>query len=388
MNASGPIQILALIAFTFLVYFCIGLPLAVLPGYVHDSLGYSSLMAGLVISAQYLTTLLARPVTSSLCDRLGSRVAVTWGLAICGLSGLLTLVALLVEQLPAASLVLLLLGRVLLGIAQGLIGTGSLGWAIARAGSARTAQVISWNGVAVYGAIALGAPAGMVLAEDIGIWSLGGVTLLLALAGLLLVRRQIPAPISAEERLPFRRVLGRVLPGGLALALGTIGYGTLSSFVALYFSSRGWDGAGYALTAFGVAFIGGRLLLSGCIGRWGGYPVAMACLLVELFGLLLLWLAAAPWLALTGAALSGLGLALLYPALGVKIIQQVPASSRSAALGAFALFFDLALGIAGPLMGLLIPLTGLNGIFAASALFALLGLLVGAFLWLRERSAR
>ena len=388
MSASGPVQILALIVFTFLIYFCIGLPLAVLPGYVHDTLGYSSAMAGLVISAQYLTTLLARPVTSELCDRLGSRLAVSYGLLACTLSGLLTLLALLLDHRPAASLALLLLGRIVLGGAQGLIGTGSLSWAIARAGAARTAQVISWNGVAVYGAIAVGAPAGMILAERLGFWSLGGLTLLIGLTGLLLVRRQTAMPISTEQRLPFRRVFGRVLPGGMALALGTVGYGTLSTFVALYFSSHGWEGAGYTLTAFGAAFIGGRLMLSGSIGRWGGYPVAIGCLVVELFGLLLLWLAAAPGLALAGATLTGLGLALLYPALAVEIIQQVPASSRSSALGAFALFFDLALGIAGPLMGLLIPYTGLDGIFAVSALFALLGLLFSARLLLSGAPAR
>ncbi|HLV15946.1 MAG TPA: MFS transporter [Pseudomonas sp.] len=369
-------QILVLISFTFLIYFCIGLPLAVLPGHVHDTLGYGSAMAGLVIGIQYLTTLLSRPLTSSLCDRLGSKLSVICGLLACALSGLLTLVAPL-QNHAATGLALLLVGRVLLGVAQGFIGTGSLSWAIARAGAERTARVLSWNGVAVYGAIAVGAPLGMALNDQLGTWSLGAATLLLALLGLLLVRPQASSPVSGEARLSFLRVFGRVLPGGLALALGTIGYGTLSTFVALYFSSRGWEGAGYTLTAFGAAFIGGRLVLADSVRRFGGYPVAIGCLLVEILGLVVLWLAATPWLALTGATLTGLGLAMLYPALAVEIIQQVPASSRSAALGAFALFFDLALGIAGPLMGLLVPLSGLAGLFAVSALFALAGLALG-----------
>ena len=369
-------QILVLISFTFLIYFCIGLPLAVLPGHVHDTLGYGSAMAGLVIGIQYLTTLLSRPLTSSLCDRLGSKLSVICGLLACALSGLLTLVAPL-QNHAATGLALLLVGRVLLGVAQGFIGTGSLSWAIARAGAERTARVLSWNGVAVYGAIAVGAPLGMVLNDQLGTWSLGAATLLLALLGLLLVRPQASSPVSGEARLSFLRVFGRVLPGGLALALGTIGYGTLSTFVALYFSSRGWEGAGYTLTAFGAAFIGGRLVLADSVRRFGGYPVAIGCLLVEILGLVVLWLAATPWLALTGATLTGLGLAMLYPALAVEIIQQVPASSRSAALGAFALFFDLALGIAGPLMGLRVPLSGLAGVFPVSALFALAGLALG-----------
>src|SRR5690606_11357396 len=131
---------------------------------------------------------------------------------------------------------------------------------------------------------------------------------------------------------------------------------------------------------FGVAFIAARLLFSNSIGRWGGYRVSVVCLGVELLGLLLIWLAPGASLVFLGAALTGLGLSLLYPALAVEVIQQVPASSRSAALGAFALFFDLALGVAGPLLGVLIPFTGLAGIFAVSALFAVLGLGVGVWL--------
>ncbi len=105
--------------------------------------------------------------------------------------------------------------------------------------------------------------------------------------------------------------------------------------------------------------------------------MALACLGVELLGLLLIWLAPGPVLVFAGAALTGLGLSLLYPALAVEVIQQVPASSRSSALGAFALFFDLALGLAGPLMGLLVPLSGLAGLFGVSALLAVIGLGMG-----------
>src|SRR5690606_39658228 len=74
-------------------------------------------MAGLVIGIQYLTTLLSRPLTSSLCDRLGSKLSVICGLLACALSGLLTLVAPL-QNHAATGLALLLVGRVLLGVAQ------------------------------------------------------------------------------------------------------------------------------------------------------------------------------------------------------------------------------------------------------------------------------
>ncbi|MBC9250793.1 MFS transporter [Pseudomonas alcaligenes] len=382
------LQIVAIVFFTFIGFLCVGLPLAVLPGYVHNTLGYGSVLAGLVISVQYLATLLSRPMTGTLCDRLGPKRAVVYGLLGCVGSGLLTLLSTECRDLPLLSLLLLLGGRLVLGVAQGLIGTGSISWAIGRVGAENTAQVISWNGIAAYGAIAIGAPLGVILVAQLGLSSMGGLIVLLGIVALLLSRLQPAVPIFHGSRLPFRHVFLRVLPNGLALALGTIGYGTLATFIALYYASRGWDGAAYALTAFGSAFIGARLLFAGAIKHHGGYRVAIACLSIESAGLLLLWLAQQPALVLCGAALTGFGLSLVYPALGVEVISRIPAASRSSGLGAYAIFFDLALGIAGPLMGMVVGGYGFNAIFLLAALLALTGLLISAYLLRTAHTAK
>ena len=56
------LQIVSIVVYTFIAFLCIGLPIAVMPGYVHNQLGFSAVVAGLVIGAQYLATLLSRPV--------------------------------------------------------------------------------------------------------------------------------------------------------------------------------------------------------------------------------------------------------------------------------------------------------------------------------------
>lgn len=379
-------KIVSIIFYTFIAFLCVGLPIAVLPGYVHEQLGFSPVVAGITIGLQYFATLVSRPMAGRVADSLGGKRAIIYGLLAIALSGLVTAVSTLLVSMPLLSLAVLLIGRVLLGLAQGLIGVASLSWGISQVGIAHTARVISWNGIASYGAIAIGAPLGVKLNQLLNFASIGLVLFVLATLALLVIRNKPSLPVVAGERLPFWAAFGRVAPCGVGLTLASIGYGTLTTFVTLFYSECGWTGAAWCLSAFGVCFILSRLLFVNAVNRWGGYPVAVVCMATEAVGLALLWLAPSPLLALLGAGLSGAGLSLVYPALGLEAIKQVPSSSRGAGLGAYAVFFDLALAIAGPLMGAVAAHLGYESIFGIASLLALLG--VGLVLLLSRRSAQ
>lgn len=381
------LQILAVVLFSFVGYLCAGIPLAVLPGYVHQTLGFSSAVAGLAIGLQYLATLVGRPMAGRTVDTLGPKKGMLYGLSGIGLSGLITLLATALAHLPTVSLLVLLFARVLLGAALSIVGISAISWGIARVGADNTARVISWNGIAAYAAIGMGAPLGVLMTTDLGIWTIGGSLALLAGLALLLLLPKPAVPVIPGERLPFLSVLWQVSPYGMGLALGSIGYGTLTTFITLYYSSRGWAGAAYCLTAFGAAFILARLLFINSINRLGGFFVAIACLGIEAVGLLLLWWAPSTTIALIGAALAGFGLSLVYPALGIEVIGRIPASSRSAGLGAYAVYFDLALGIAGPLMGMVAGHYGYPSIFLVSAALSGVGMLLAVFLAVNQRQA-
>ncbi|ULT24564.1 hypothetical protein KUH03_37400 [Sphingobacterium sp. E70] len=49
-------KILGYVSLTFLGYFTIGLSLATLPIFIHQILGFNTIIAGLVISVQYIAT--------------------------------------------------------------------------------------------------------------------------------------------------------------------------------------------------------------------------------------------------------------------------------------------------------------------------------------------
>jgi MFS family permease len=382
------LQVVSIVLFTFIGYLNIGIPLAVLPGYVHTDLGFGAVTAGLVISVQYLATLLSRPYAGRIIDNLGSKKAVQYGLAGCGLSGVLMLLAALTEGWPMLSLLAIFLGRLVLGSAESLVGSGSIGWGIGRVGAANTAKVISWNGIASYGALAIGAPLGVLLVDALGLWSMGASIILLAALGMFLTLKKPAAPIVHGERLPFLHVLGRVLPHGMGLALGSIGFGTIATFITLYYASHSWPNAVLCLSLFGASFIGARLLFGNFINRLGGFRVAIACLSVESLGLLLLWLAPTPGLALAGAALTGFGFSLVFPALGVEAVNLVPAASRGAAVGAYSLFIDLSLGITGPVAGAIAAGFGFASIFLFAALAALSGLGLSIYLYKQAQVMR
>jgi MFS family permease len=368
--------------FTFVCYLSIGLPLAVLPPYVHFRMGYSAALAGLVVSIQYIATLASRPWAGRISDRAGAKISVEWGMAACTLSGVLLVAAAALHRAPWLSLSTLILSRLVLGLGESLGSTGSTLWGITSAGPEHTARVISFNGISTYGAMALGAPLGVVLDQQWGLASLGLLTILIGAVSFVMASRKSPVRGAHGEHLPFLHVMLRVAPHGMGLALGGVGYSVLATFVTLFYLSRHWDGAALCLTAFGLAFIAARLLFIHTIERFGGFQVGIVCLVVESLGALILWRAPLPWVAFTGAAITGFGFSLVFPALGVEAVKRVTESNRGTALGVYTAFADVSFFLTGPLAGAVIGIYG----YASAFLFALVSVLtaLGIVLVLRQ----
>ena len=369
-------RILSVVVFNFASYLTIGLPLAVLPGYVHDVMGYSTFWAGLVISLQYLSTLLSRPLAGRYADLWGPKKVVIFGLCGCLLSGICYALAAFSTGWPQLCLALLGVGRLALGIGQSFAGTGSTLWGVGVVGSLHIGRVISWNGICTYGAMALGAPLGVLIYHQGGLLLLAAVIMLIVITAILLALPRPAVKGSEGQPLPFRAVLGKIWPFGLLLAMGSAGFGVIATFITLFYQAQGWPGAAFSLTLFSLAFVGTRLLFPNSINRHGGLRVALVCFGVEALGLFIVWLSFASWQAHLGALLTGAGFSLVFPALGVAAVKVVPQQNQGSALATFTAFMDLALGITGPVAGFIMSYAGVSVIYLLSGLLVCLALLL------------
>ncbi len=140
-------------------------------------------------------------------------------------------------------------------------------------------------------------------------------------------------------------MLRATLGPGVALALVNIGYVALLAFGATVTGSR------LVVPVFAAGVIAARTAGAGVVDRLGARPTVTGSTALAAAGLAAIALAATPGGALGATLALAVGQGLAVPALGVLVLERVPDEHHGAAAGLFFAFFDVGVGVGGPLAG-------------------------------------
>ena len=138
--------------------------------HVHQGLGFSTFVVGLVAGAQFAAALISRLWSGAYADRQGAKRAVQMGLQRAAAAGLLYIFSrcgLSAHRACSVRHFACRTRRPWRG--QSFIITGATIWGLARVGAHNAGeQVIAWMGMAMFGGFAVGAPFGTAMYDAAG----------------------------------------------------------------------------------------------------------------------------------------------------------------------------------------------------------------------------
>ncbi|SFO88165.1 Predicted arabinose efflux permease, MFS family [Chitinophaga sp. YR627] len=369
--------IIPIITSVFAIYLTIGMTLGSIPGFVKNDLQAGSLIVGLAIGLQSLATLLTRAYAGRITDTKGAKRSNHHGVLLIMVAGLIYMLSAAFSQQTTIALALVFLARIIHGISESLSITGALTWGIGLVGTSKSGKVMTWNGIAMYAGIAIGAPVAIWMKGALGVSYVFGLIILLSVISWLATVKLEDLPVDAAHvRPPFYKVIGLVTGQGLGLAFASIGFACISSFISLLFTEKDWGNPSLAFITFGSFYILTRVFFSSFPDKYGGYRVALVSLLVEAFGQLLIGTSSTAMMAIAGCSLTGMGFSLMFPSLGVLAIKKVSPQMRGTALSAYSAFFDLSLGLAGPIAGLIAGWFNYEAIYLFGTVSCLLAVMI------------
>ncbi|NDH76003.1 MAG: MFS transporter [Actinobacteria bacterium] len=178
--------------------------------------------------------------------------------------------------------------------------------------------------------------------------------------------RRAPAepPPKPERRVLLHRA---ALRPGAVLFLGLLGYTGFLAFAALHAEEVGIANTGTVFTVFALVIIFLRIFAAKLPDQLGPIRTSRISLSCGAIGLAVLAVWTEPVGVYVGAAILAVAQSFLFPALFALVVDDAPDAERSHAISTLSMFFDLAFGLGGPVIGLVSDTFDRSTAFAVSA---------------------
>ncbi len=380
-----PFLLICLIGFA--AFFSSYLRIPVMPLFA-ATLGAGPAQVGTINGAFMLTAGLLSIPAGLVADRTGRKLPIIVGLIATAVSSLLVTQCNQPGQMAAA--------YILFGAGLAAFAPGMLSLVADVMPSHRLGQAYGWYTTAIYVAMTLGPATGGYLAKVLGLREVffvsGGLLTAVTLLALMVLpkgpprhKTELHAALAASfELLRNRRLLACLLATGGSC----IGFGIFLTFLPLYASEQGYDPAqvGLVFAAQAITNVVGRVPIGTLADRFDRrwlVAVGLICLAAALAALgqvvQLTHLMAC-------AVVMGVGMALMFTAIGALIAELVPALQRGLAMGMYNSCIYLGMMSGATIMGITLKRIGYPADFAGSGGIALITLVL--FLIMMQRKQK
>jgi len=342
-----------------------GVAIYTLPLWVTGPIGSDKSGAGLAFGAFAVSALILRPVAGRLADTRGRRPLLVGGALISAVGMLGTAYA--------DNLVLVILLRLLLGVAEAAFFVASIAALADLAAPSRMGEATSYNSLGLYLGLAFGPPLAEMLVRTAGFraawYGAAALSLIAAVAAAGI--KNLRSGVATGGRI--RLIYWKAVPPALGFFASVVAMGALFAFGALQANAVGLMPASTPLFVYGLVVVAGRLSLARFLDRLPALMLGAVALVIIAGGLMIMAFWTTPLGMVLGAAVFALGVTLSTPAFFSAIFATAHPSERGAASGTASVFLDLAMGGGPMLLGLAAQAGGIPLAFGLAAAVALAG---------------
>jgi MFS family permease len=222
-------QIWRIVGAAFVGMLGFGAVIPILPIYLHEGIGASTFVTGLVIGLASAFALLGRLFAGKVADHRGRRTALLMGMSFCALAGVL--------YLPVFGLWGMGPARVLHGLGEGFFITAAVAWVVDIAPANRRAKAMGILSSGIWGGVSVGPAIGQAL----GTLPRVAVFLTVSSLAVLVFMCFTDEELRPKAVVPSRWFPPAVLLPGLILGCGNVTYAAMSGFLVLLLRERGHD---------------------------------------------------------------------------------------------------------------------------------------------------